>query len=163
MKLKRTIKFKLFDRILVYGFITWIEKVKGLTSKVPDRENSHYVLLDFDNIEYYDVCTELERLCIKFNINGFVIFSDREKSYRCFSDTIVTFRTLLKVMLEAEGVDFMFFVWTVKRGYATIRVGEKKGRKKNDIIGSVGKVNTDLIREKFKFIQYETDLEAIEK
>jgi hypothetical protein len=132
--------------------------MQGVTSNVPEMEGYHYILLDFDDMEYYKAVDTLEKLIIKYRyINGFVMFSDKVNSYRVFSDTTVNFKDLLRIMLDAEGLDRMFFRWTVIRGYATIRVSGKKGRVKDKIIGVVGKPNMKFVKEKLKFIEYETD------
>lgn len=143
--------------ILIYGFITTLQSVWGITSKT-DREDYHYILWDFDDIEYHNVIYSLEKVMVKYNINGIVVMSDKVNSYRCFSPDIVDFKTMLKIILDTEGVDRMFFKWTVKRGYATIRIGNKKNRAENLIIGILGKCNIDMIKEKFKFVRYDTDI-----
>lgn len=163
MKFKRIFKLKIANRILIYGFITWLQRMKGITSKT-GREGYHYILLDYDNTPFYIAKESLEKLMVKYSIDGFVIFSDKEDSFRLFSDTIVDFKQLLRIMLDAEGLDRMFFKWTVIRGYATIRISDKKNRlKKNNIVGAIGKANIDFAREKLKFIEYETDLEDATK
>ena len=143
-------------KILVYGFITTTQKCKGITSKT-DIENYHYVLWDFDNAEYYQVVNQLERMCIKYRLSGAVIFSDKVNSYRAFSNTVVDFKTLLMIILDTEFTDRMFFKWTVKRGYATIRFSNKEKRAENQIIGIVGNPALEFVKEKLKFVEYETD------
>jgi len=153
--LKYTIRYKWW-KILIYGFITTTQRCKGITSKT-DRENYHYVLWDFDNTPLYNVKEQLEMICMKYNLIGAVIFSDKENSYRAFSETVVDYKTLLKIILETEYVDRMFFKWTVKRGYATIRISNKKNRPDNNIIAIVGRPSLEYVKEKLKFVEYDTD------
>lgn len=147
---------KQIGNILFYGFITKTQKATGITSKT-DRENYHYILWDFDNVEYHNMISALEKVMIKYNINGLVVMSDKVNSYRAFSSDIVDYKTLLKIILDTDGVDRMFFKWTVKRGYATIRISDKKNRPENLIIGMLGRMDIDFIKEKFKFVDYDTD------
>lgn len=140
-------------------FITWTQKQQGITSKIPDTD-LHYVLLDYDDINYDVLLHELWFIIDKYGLTNVVIMSDKERSYRIFSPNKVDFKTLLKIILDSNHFDYMFFVWTVRRGYATIRLGDKVNRKKNkivDILQHDGRYKPDI--DNFTFVEYETDID----
>lgn len=149
---------KKYGDILIYGFITKIQKQTGITSIIPNSEY-HYVLWDMDNISYNDVVTNIMDVAEKYGLSNCVIMSDKEKSYRVFSNTRVPFKTLIKILLDTKGVDYMFIKWTVKRDYATIRLSNKKGRDEVKILNVLkydGVYKPDI--EGFKFVEYDTDM-----
>ena len=156
-KMKYTIR-RQFWNILIYGFITTTQKQTGIMSIIPETEY-HYVLMDMDNQDYSTVIQNLNPIIAQYNLENVVLMSDKEDSYRIFSPTPVTYKTLLQILLNTKGVDYLFFKWTVRRGYATIRLSNKKGRNAVKIINILnhdGKYKPDI--DGFKFVEYETDL-----
>lgn len=53
----------------------------------------------------------------------------------CFS--LVDYRTLLKILLDFEHLDMVFFVYTVRRNKASLRDSEKNGRPPEKIVAIV--------------------------
>lgn len=161
--MKYVLRKKIFN-ILIYGFITTIQKQHGITSIVKRGENLHFPLWDFDNLSLNEVIEALKKVKEEFNLNIIVIMSDKENSYRAIApyDTM-DFRKLCKVIISTENVDYLFFKWTVRRGYATIRLSDKKGRSKNKIIQVIGYdgktpfIDLNQLLD-FNMVDYETDL-----
>ena len=154
--MKYTIR-KQFWNILIYGFITTVQKQDGIMSIIPDSEN-HYVLWDMDNLSYAECIFNISKIANEYNLKNVVIMSDKENSYRAFSPTPVEWKTLLKILIDTEGVDYLFFKWTVRRGYATIRLSDKIGRNENKIIQILNhdnKYKPDF--NNFQYVHYETD------
>lgn len=123
--------------ILLYFLLTRTERVEGIASDLMDTSN-HIILWDFDDIKLSDVEKSLRRVKEKYGLNDIFIMSDKEGSYRamCFDEK--PFNEYLKILLDTVGLDYMFFKWTVKRDYATIRATDKSGRKiSNEIISVI--------------------------
>ena len=157
--MKITLRRKI-GNLLIYGFITRTQSVTGLISKIPNGLDQHYPLWDFDNSNLDEVMESLETAKNDFMLNNIYIMSDKEGSYRAFSLTPVDFRTLLGIIIFTKGTDFQFFNWTVKRGYATIRMTEKIGRRDNKIITCIGNATEKLDLNKIQFVDYSTDLDG---
>jgi hypothetical protein len=156
--MKRTIRYK-FGQLLIYGFVTWLQKVEGITSIVPNKPNKHYVLMDFDETNLFQVQQDLRYAIAEYGLNNVVIMSDKPTSFRVFSNTMVSFETLIKILLDTKGIDFNFIKWTMRREYATIRISKKKGRndmKILNIINHDGKYKPTI--DMFKLIEYQTDI-----
>lgn len=159
--MKLSIRRKL-GNILIYGFISPIQRVDGLQSKIK-KSDDHIVLWDFDEKNFNAIKWELEDIQLKYNLGDIFIMSDKDNSYRAFSLTSVTFKTLLKILIETKGVDYNFFRYTVKREYATIRITNKKNREPNKIIYSLKTpFNIRIVTlNNLNFEGYETDLDVL--
>ncbi len=155
--MKYTIRKKWMG-FLLYGFITRLQKCEGITSIVPNEE-LHYVLMDLDETNYFEVLTNLQQTAPKHNLKNVVIMSDKEGSYRIFSPTKVEFKELIQILFNMRGIDYNFIKWTVRREYATIRISKKKGRNNMKILNilyhdGIYKPSIDM----FKLIEYQTDI-----
>ena len=156
--MKRTFR-KQFGQLLIYGFVTWLQKAEGITSIVPNKPNRHYVLMDLDETNLFEVTKNLEETIKKYKLKNIVIMSDKPTSFRIFSPTIVEFETLIKILLDTKGIDFNFIKWTMRREYATIRISKKKGRNDMKILNILkhdGKYKPTI--DMFKLIEYQTDI-----
>jgi len=148
-------------KILIYGFITKIEDVTGITS-ITNEKDMHFVLWDFDNTTFNNVQLSLFYVAEKYDLKNIVIMTDKKDSYRAFSPSKVHFRTLLKILLDTDNVDNKFIEWTFRRGYATIRMSKKKHRNKMKIENII-KYDGEYIPqiENFKFVEYESDMDRL--
>ena len=65
---------------------------------------------------------------ISYGLSDIFVVSDAEKSYCgwCFSQ--VDFKTLLRILLNVDYLDYNFFYWTVFKGKSTLRTNSKKNR-----------------------------------
>ena len=156
--MKRTFRKK-FGQLLIYGFVTWLQKAEGITSIVPNKPNRHYVLMDLDETNYYEVLQSLEKTIKKYGLKNVVVMSDKPTSFRVFSPTVVTFEELIKILLDTDGIDFNYIKWTVRREYATIRISKKKNRNDMKILNIIkhdGKYKPTI--DMFKLIEYQTDI-----
>lgn len=157
--MKKRVYRKRIGKYLIYGFITKTEDVTGITSYVDNEKNHlHYVLWDFDNVPLDEIIKELNTVAIMFELNNIVIMSDKKGSYRAFSPNKVEFRTLLRILLYTDFVDWNFIKWTMRRGYATIRMSQKQYREKPkivDILRYDGHYKPDI--ENFIFVDYQGD------
>jgi hypothetical protein len=154
---------KRIGKYLFYAFFTKTENTTGVTSYVKDDKNHmHYVLWDFDKTPLVHVINELMYVSKLYELKNIVIMSDKKDSYRAFSPTKVDFRTLMKILLDTEFVDWEFIKWTMRRGYATIRMTKKEYRKKPKIIEILkydGRYKPDL--NDFVYVDYEGDCDKL--
>jgi hypothetical protein len=61
-------------------------------------------------------------------LSNIYIKSDAENSFRIWCFSLVDYKTLLKILLDFEHLDMVFFVYTVRRNKASLRDSKKKGR-----------------------------------
>ena len=99
----------------------------------------------------------LSKVQDKYRLSHIYIVSDVEGSYRAWCYSKVDFKILLKILLDTEFLDWNFFYWTVKRGKATLRTGNKKNRLPQKIVSVLGShsVSIPLSCEK---VVYDTGL-----
>jgi len=57
-----------------------------------------------------------------------------ENSFRIWCFSVVSFKKLLKILLDFEHLDMVFFGYTVKRKKATLRDSNKKNRRSQKIV-----------------------------
>ncbi len=128
---------KNWKNLLMYFLFTTTERAEGISSDLMDTSN-HIVLWDFDNMKLEDVKQSLRTVKDKFSLGDIFIMSDKEGSYRAMCFTEVNYKQYLRILLDTVGLDWMFFKWTTKRDYATIRITDKSGRKiSNEIIDAI--------------------------
>jgi hypothetical protein len=102
------------------------QKVTGITSKVGRK---HMIFLDIENHALSEVIQVLTRVQRKYNLSNIYLSSDRRGSYHGWCFTQVSLSTMLKILVDSFAIlDYGFFLWTVKRRAATLRVSKKQGR-----------------------------------
>lgn len=109
------------------------QQLNGIMSRLP---NGNHVIF-FDSIDC-DL-NKLKEMWLpiqkRHNLSNCYILSDKENSFRIWCFNQVSFQELLIILLEAKPLmDWSFYVWTVNRGYATIRTSNKVNREQQKII-----------------------------
>lgn len=159
--MKIQIRTKVFNHVF-YFLIAGVERVEDITSDIKKSDN-HILLWDFDDSSIEGVEKALTGVKGHYNLGDIYIMSDKIGSYRAMCFTTLSFKDMLKVLLDTDGIDMQFFNYTVKREYATIRISTKLGRRDNDIVKVVGDneywIGIDQVTNKefLKYIRYEAD------
>jgi len=112
--------------ILILFAVT--QRLHGITSLVPNSGGKHIILGDIENCTLEQVIEEARFVQKKYGLSNIYIKSDAENSFRLWCFTLVDYKTLLKILLDFEHLDMVFFVYTVRRNKATLRDSEKNGR-----------------------------------
>ncbi|MGD0384429.1 MAG: hypothetical protein ABSA77_12985 [Thermoguttaceae bacterium] len=104
----------------------------GIISKI--APNKHIYLNDFDNCTLEDCKADLTKMVIyakqKYNIdfNYIYLLSDKKKSYRVISFTILTTNQLIDLIAYCLKSDYNFFNTIYKKKKAVLRISIKKNR-----------------------------------
>jgi hypothetical protein len=122
-----------------YGFsflvlFAYTQKLHGITSLIPNSKGMHFILADVENCTKKQVIEETKYVQQKHGLSNIYIKSDAKNSFRIWCFSLVDYKTLLKIILDFEHLDMVFFIYTVKRGKATLRDVPKKGRPPEKIV-----------------------------
>jgi hypothetical protein len=129
------------------------QTLEGITSIQPDGK--HLVFFDLEKCNLQQAEEILGKVQISYGLSDIFIISDTEESYRgwCFSK--VDFRTLLRILLNVDSLDYNFFYWTVFKGKATLRTSNKRNRPPQKIV-SVLRSYSVPIPESCEKVVYDT-------
>jgi len=132
------------------------QTLEGVTSLL--RNGKHIIMWDLEGCSQEQAEETLRKVQSSYSLSDIFIFSDIERSFRpwCFSQ--VDLNTFLKILLDTDYVDPLFFYHTVKRKKATLRVSNKKNRPKQEVV-SVLQSYSMPIPEEVEMVIYDTGIE----
>ena len=87
-----------------------------------------------ENCTLEQVIEEAKFVQKKYGLSNIYIKSDAENSFRVWCFSLVDYKTLLKILLDFEHLDMVFFVYTVRRNKASLRDSEKDGRPPEEVV-----------------------------
>jgi len=127
---KRTnARITLPNNYTLFVMISPKQTLYGITSVCldePKEKHLHYIFIDFDKCTLEEATKKLLEVQKEFHLGDFSIYSDKEGSYRAISWSKREWTTYLHVLLHCFPLlDYGFWVWTVRRGAATIRYSRK--------------------------------------
>jgi len=111
-----------------------IQRLHGITSLIPNSDNKHIILADIENLNEKQAIEETRFVQQKHGLSNMYIKSDAENSFRIWCFSVVSFKKLLKILLDFEHLDMVFFYYTNRRKKATLRDDKKKGRPSEKIV-----------------------------
>lgn len=156
------INFRIKKRIVGRDFTFFImfaktQTLKGKTSLIPDSNGKHILMWDLENCTEEESDETLRKCQTSYSLSNIYKFSDIERSYRAWCFNRVDLNTLLKILLDTDYVDPLFFYHTVKRKKATLRNPNcnKKDRPKQELV-SVLKSYWLPPPKKFEEVIYDT-------
>ena len=110
------------------------QRLHGITSLIPNSDNKHIILADIENCTLKQAIKETRFVQQKHGLSHMYIKSDAETSFRIWCFSVVSFKKLLKILLDFEHLDMVFFDYTNKRKKATLRDSNKKNRRSQKIV-----------------------------
>lgn len=130
-KLNRlNIRFKL-GNITIFGMIAKTQTLSGISSRVGYDKN--IILWDLDNCTLKEAIKALEYVQQKYNLSDIYIFGDRDNGFNASCFTIVSYNTLLRILIDTDYIDNGFISYTAKRMKATLRMCRKENRPEMEI------------------------------
>jgi len=121
------------------------------------EDGSHFLLWEFDDVPLAKVKRALGIVQKRYRLpDVFVASSGRGDHYHAYCFTPVSFRQLVRIMADTDDVDLRFLRWTLYRGQATLRIGEKAGRTINWIARLKSRRRYTIPEGGWKFVEYET-------
>ena len=142
----------------LFGMISKTQTLKGITSKVIDEPNKHYIFWDLENCTLEQAKETLQDVQYEFKLGNIFILSDIDKSFRAFCYSKRYFRKYLHILLSTKYLDYNFFYWTVQRGYSTLRTSCKQNRKSQDLLYIINGYEDALIPKKMIQVIYDTGI-----
>lgn len=147
---------KKFNLNLTVNF-AHVQTLEGMTSLQPNGK--HIILWDIEDCTLEECKETLRKVQASYNLSDIYIVSDAERSYRAFCYLQVDFKTYLKILLDTEYLDEIFFDYTVRRGRATLRTSKKKGRPKQKIMCVLWSYPILIPKDKVEKVTYDTGVE----
>jgi hypothetical protein len=139
------------------------QTLEGVTSKVvsePEEKHLRYIFFDLDSGTLAEVEQKLEEIQRDFKLGDIYICSDREGSYRAFCFSKRPWLTYLHILIHTFPLlDYGFWVWTVRRGSATLRTSDKVGRPPQECVKVLNGFEPTVFPEKLCYVQYDTGIE----
>jgi len=148
-----------FGNITFFGMISKTQTLRGITSTANKKEHLHYIFWDLEDCTLNEAEQTLRKVQEEFLLSNIYITSDKDRSFRawCFSQR--KWLDYLHILLHTEYVDYGFWIWTVRRGEATLRISKKEKRDYQNLISVLegyGKVD---LPNKILVIKYDTGIE----
>jgi hypothetical protein len=146
-----------------FAMLSKTQTLQGLTSKVvnePEEKHLHYILWDLDKGTLAEVEQKLGEAQRDFKLGDIYVFSDAEGSYRAFCWSKRPWITYLHILIHSFPLlDYGFWVWTVRRGLATLRTSDKVGRPHQECVKVLEGFEPTVFPEKVCYVQYDTGIE----
>lgn len=145
--------------------IATTQTLEGVTSKCldePPELHLHYIFMDLDSSSLAEAAQKLSILQYEFGLGDIFICSDKEGSYRAFcwsKRPWTTYQHILIHALEAGLLDFGFWVWTTRRGAATLRISDKVGRPRQECVAFLEGYEPTSLPHKVIHVRYSTGTE----
>jgi hypothetical protein len=139
--------------------ISKTQTLKGITSTVNKKEHLHYIFWDLESCTLEQAEQTLKKVQQEFCLSNIYITSDLDKSYRawCFSQR--KWLEYLHILLHTDYVDYGFWIWTVRRGEATLRISKKDKRDYQNLISVIEGYDKVDLPQKINVIMYDTGIE----
>lgn len=100
------------------------QPVLGVNSKLAD--DMHFLMWDFDNVDYLKMRLELFRILLEYNLSDiYIMQSSKAGNYHAYCFTRVSWGGLVGLLLNTSQIDQQFVKLGVMRGYMTLRFTDK--------------------------------------
>ena len=148
----------------IFAMVSDTQTLEGITSQVIGREGYHYPFFDIEKpreTPLEEVEYGLGKIQVSYGLPNIHIVSDKKVSFRswCFGE--VRFTDYLRMQLDlidAGLLDYNFFWWTVQQSKATLRTGQKKNRRKQELVSTLYSYSVP-IPTKVEGVIYDTGIE----
>jgi len=151
-------RMKRFNRVLTFNF-AHVQTLEGVSSLIPNSNGKHNILWDIEGCTLEECKEALRYPQKKYDLSDIFIVSDAERSYRAYCYLQVDFKTLLKILLDTDYLDPIFFEYTVRRKKATLRTSQKKGRPKQKVVAVLWSYPVAIPKGKVEKVIYDTGVE----
>jgi hypothetical protein len=158
-----TFRIKILRVLTVFFMVSETQTLEGVTSKVvtePEEKHLHFIFLDLEKYTLSEVVKKLDEIQRDFRLGDFFVFSDTEGSYRAWCWSKRPWITYLHILLHSfPFLDYGFWVWTVRRGAATLRTSDKKDRPRQKCVAVLHGYEETMIPERLEYVRYDTGIE----
>jgi len=158
MKMKRLNLRLKFGKITFFGMISKTQTLKGIGSLVNKKEHLHYIFWDLEGCTRKEAEQTLIEVQREFKLGMIFLTSDKDKSYRAWCFSIRKWLEYLHILLHTEYVDYGFWIWTVRRGEATLRMSNKENREMQKILTVINGYEKTKLPKTLRLIIYDTGI-----
>ncbi len=151
-------RMKKFERVLTICY-AHVQTLEGITSLIPNSNGKHIILWDIEGCTLEECKEALRKVQKKYDLSDIFIVSDAERSFRAYCYNQVDFKTYLKILLDTDYLDEIFFEYTVRRKKATLRTNSKKGRPKQKVVAILMSYGVVIPKGKAEKVIYDTGVE----
>jgi hypothetical protein len=131
------------------------QNIKGITNLA--ENGKYYPFFDIEDCTLKECCESLREVQKKYVLSNIYVISDIENSFRGYCWSKVDFKTYLKILLDTEYLDPLFFKYTVKRDKATLRYSKKRDRPPQELIAVLQSYYVPIPKE-FEEVTYATGI-----
>jgi hypothetical protein len=139
------------------------QRIEGITSKCldePKEKHLHYPFFDLEKCTLEEAKEKLLEIQKEFRLGDIYIFSDKEESFRAWCFSKRSFVEYIHILVHSFPLlDYGFFIWTVRRGGATLRISNKADRPSQKCVAFLSGYEKTALPQKAEFILYDTGLE----
>jgi hypothetical protein len=159
-------RFRFRLRIKKFGiqlvvFLSKTQTLEGCTSKVltePKEKHVHFIFWDLEGCTLQQAIDTLRIVQVAYRLGDIIIVSDKEGSYRAWCYSKRPFLTYLRILIDTQYVDYGFFVWTVKRGAATLRTSQKIGREPQEQVAYLHGYESTMVPQRITRVVYDSGI-----
>lgn len=121
------------------------------------EDGSHFLLWEFDEGSLSEIKKALVKVQDRYRLPDiFIASSGGGSHYHAYCFKPVSWRDLVRILADTDLIDLRFLRWTLYRGHATLRIGEKAGRTIHWIAKLKGHRRYTVPKGGWKFVEYET-------
>ncbi len=139
------------------------QTLKGLTSNVLDAPKDlhlHYIFWDFDKGTLPELVKLLREIQKEFKLGDIFIYSDKKGSYRALCWSKRKWTDYVHILNHSfPYLDYGFWVWTIRRGAATLRTSQKADRPAQKIVQVLHGYESTALPTKIRDVTYDTGIE----
>jgi len=137
------------------------QSLDGLGSCVNWDKHLHNIFWDLDNCTLNQAVYTLREVQRDFSLGDIFVTSDRKNSFRGWCFSVREWLEYLHILLHTNRkyLDYGFWIWTIRRGEATLRNTDKKNRQIHDIYAILKGHEKTKLPNKFRIIRYETGID----
>ena len=154
MEIKKIIlKHRLFFRI-AFSFCR-VNEVSGVCSNIDPERRNHFLMWDFDGIDYDLVELALFEVQLKYNLPQIDIIKTT-RGYHAYCFKSCNWRECRTIISDTDFVDHLYLAIAITRGYFTLRYTLVPGEPEFQPIGFIrSNVKSDLsYKEATHFVDY---------
>ena len=86
-----------------------IQTLEGITSLIPQSNGKHIIMFDLENCSLGEAEETLTKVQSSYGLPDIFVVSDVAQSFRGWCYAQVDFKTLLKILLDVDYLDWNFF------------------------------------------------------
>jgi len=120
----------------VFFMVSSTQRLGGVLSRADPEKQFHYLFFDMENCSLEECERQLRQVQVRYRLPDIYIVSDHSLSFHGYCFAVVPRKYMLHILTDPalENIDQNFFLWTVVRGEATLRMCLKQDRPPQQVV-----------------------------